>query len=108
MKQTPIGKRNRRITIQMFTTIIDDEGYQVEAWKDIATVWAYIKNLHGNEFFQAQAINSKASSKINIRYKKGLDTSMRVIYNEKPYNILYVDDIEEKHIEIELLCEVIS
>lgn len=108
MKRTPIGKRNRRITFQKLTTIIDEEGYQKEDWQDLITVWAYIKNLHGDEFFKAQAINSKDSVKINMRYIKGLDTSMRVIYNGKPYNILYVDDIEENHIEIELLCEVIS
>lgn len=108
MKQTAIGNRNRRITIQSCTLTTNDEGYQVEEWANVATVWASIKNLHGNEFFQAQAINSKATCKMNIRYIKDVNTGMRVVYGDKIYNILYVDDIEENHIEIELLCEVVS
>lgn len=105
--RTPLGKRNRRITIQSCRSITDSEGYQKEVWQDINRVWAYIKNLHGNEFFKAQAVNSKATCKMNIRYMQGLDTKMRISYGGKFYNILYIDDIEERHIEIELLCEVV-
>lgn len=103
-----IGKLNKRITIQQKVLITDDEGYQKEDWKDVATVWSKVENLHGREFFQAQAVNSKASCKFTIRYKKGLSTAMRILYDGKLYNILYVDDIQESHRFIEIMSEVIQ
>lgn len=101
-------KLNKRITIQEYTEYKTDEGMYIKEWKDKATVWASIKNLHGGEFFQAQAVNSKATCKMRIRYIKGLDTNMRIKYNEKSYNIVYLDDINERHEYIEVLCEVIE
>lgn len=106
------GKRNRRITIQVINsdepTITNDDGYQIDNWINFWTCWAFIKNVNGREFFQAQACNSSASCRMNIRYKKEISSKMRVIYNGKIFNILYVDDINEAHKEIELLCEVIE
>lgn len=97
---------NKRITIQEYTEYKNPEGIYIKEWKDKATVWASIKNLHGGEFFQAQAVNSKATCKMRIRYIMELDTSMRIKYNEKLYNIVYLDDINERHEYIEVLCEI--
>lgn len=101
------GQRNKRITIQVLTKEIVN-GKPIEKWVDKTKVWCSVKNLHGSEFFQAQAVNSKASIKFNIRYMKDLDANMRIVFNNKNYNILYVDNINEANIEIELMCEVIS
>ncbi|MHC1749469.1 MAG: phage head closure protein [Cellulosilyticaceae bacterium] len=103
-----IGKLNKRITIQRDSQIVNDEGYSVVEWKDITTIWASIKNLHGTEFFQAQQANSRATCKFTIRYIQELDTSMRIVYNGSNYNILYIDNIDEANRYLEILAEVIK
>lgn len=102
------GELNRRIKIQTLTSTVNVNGFAVENWTDLKTVWAKIQNLHGSEFFQAQQVNSKATCKFTIRYVKDLDTSMRIVYENKNYNILYVDDIRAEHTYIEMLAEVID
>lgn len=97
---------NKRIIIQKKSLTVNEEGYQVEAWVDVISLWAGIKNLHGSEFFQAQAVNSNVTCKMTIRYTKNIDTSMRIVYDNKYYNILYLDDINESHKFIEIMCEV--
>lgn len=103
-----IGKLNKRITIQELSKITDDEGYVKEEWFDYKTVWAYCKPHSANEYYKANAVNSKASIKFNIRYCRGLDTSMRIKYNNKFYDILSVENVDEANREMWLLGEVIE
>lgn len=110
VKQINAGKRNRRITIERrnpnkpYTK--DEEGRQIENYESYITTWAYVKNVNGKEFFQASRTNAEKTARFNIRYVgKPIDTSMRVIYEGNIYNILYIDDIEEAHMQIELMCE---
>lgn len=103
-----IGKLNKRITIQVFSKTTDDEGYIKEEWADYKTVWAHCKPHSANEYYKANAINSKASIKFNIRYCKGLDTSMRIKYKDKFYNILSIENVDESNIEMWILGEVIE
>lgn len=101
------GDLNRKIIIQKCVTHVDEEGYHKEVWEEVASPWAKIKNLHGSVFFNAQAVHSKASCTMTVRYRKELDTTMRILYNNKTYKILYVDDINEAHKYIEIMCEVV-
>lgn len=109
MKSTNLSSRlNKRITIQTLSTTTDSEGYRKETWSDYRTVWAYCKPHSANEYYKANAINSKASIKFNIRYFKGLDTSMRIKYKDKFYNILSIENVDEANIEMWILGEVIE
>lgn len=107
------GKLNKRVTIQVRTTRVDEYGFEVEIWEDLKTVWASIKNLYGNEFFQAQQAKSKATKKIAIRYIKELDPSLddratldyRVVYKNINYDITYIDNIREECKYLEIMLE---
>ena len=51
-----IGKLNKRITIQKREIFINENGFEVEGWKDYKIVWASIKNLNGKEFFPEETL----------------------------------------------------
>lgn len=102
------GDLRHKITIQTLTTSIGTNGFTTESWTNLKTVWAKAQGLFGREFFAAQQVNSKASCKFIIRYIANLDTSMRIAYEGKNYNILYIDDIKEEHKYIEMMAEVID
>ena len=72
----PIGDLRHRITIQKFTTVVNENGFEDEAWQDYKTVWASVSNLSGREYYQAAAVQAEKTVKLLIRYSQGLDTSM--------------------------------
>ena len=100
-----IGELRHRITFQKLTTTTNENGFEVEAWEDYKTVWAAVTNLHGREYFEAAAVQKENTVKFTIRYFKGLDTSMRILFQGRQYNIISIDNIKykNKYIEIKAL-----
>ena len=91
------GELRHRITFQKLTTSTNENGFQIEEWVDVKTVWAAVSNLHGREYFEAAAIQRENAVKFTIRYLKGLDASMQILFQGKPYNITSIDNIKYKN-----------
>jgi len=93
-----IGNLNKRITIQKLTTTTNENGLEEELWQDYKTVWAYINNLFGKEYWSAKALNSEKTIEFTIRYSKsleGLDTKKnRIKWKGKIYNITFIDNAQ--------------
>lgn len=104
-----IGKLRHRVTLQELVKTDDGYGGIVETWQDVATVWAAIKPLRGNERYTAQQVQSELSHKITIRYQAGIKPQMKLLYKGRTFEIESVIDIEERHQWLELLCsEVVA
>lgn len=99
------GELRHRITFQKLTTSTNENGFEVEEWLDIKTLWAKVSNLHGREYFEAAAIQMENTLKFTIRYLKDIDTSMRIIFKERHYDIKSIDNIryENKYMEIKAM-----
>lgn len=89
-----IGDLNKRITIQKLITITNKNGFEEETWQDYKTVWASADNLFGREYYAAQAVQAEKTVKFTIRYCKDLDTNMRILFDNKQYNIVFIDNIK--------------
>lgn len=100
-----IGDLRHRVTFQKLTTTISENGFEDETWQDYKTVWASISNLSGREYYQAAAVQAEKTVKFQIRYTEGLDTSMKILFKEKQYDIASIDNMkyENKFIEIKAL-----
>lgn len=94
-----------RITFQKNTIQINENGFEIETWSDYKTVWAKVTSLHGREYFAAAAVKAENTVKFIIRYTDGLDTTMRIVFKNKYYNITSIDNIkyENKYVEIKAL-----
>lgn len=99
------GELRHRITFQKFTTTVNENGFEEESWIDFKTVWASVSNLHGREYFEAAAVQKENTVKFTVRYIKDLDTSMKILFRNKEYNIIQIDNIkyENRFIEIKAL-----
>lgn len=97
-----ISALNKRITIQELKLSINENGFEVEEWIDFRTVWAGISNLNGREYFDAAAVQMENTVKITIRYIPGIDTSMRILFKNKYYNITSIDNIKYRNKFIEI------
>ena len=104
-----IGILRHRATIQQLVNIDDGAGGSIETWENVATVWAAIEPLRGNERYTAQQVQSTLTHKVTIRYREGIKPQMRLTYEGRIFDIESVIDIEERHRWLELLCsEVIQ
>ncbi|MBW5800065.1 phage head closure protein [Halomonas elongata] len=82
------GKLRHRITLQRY----EDQkqgpsGELIGRWIDVATVWASIEALSAREFIAAQSTQSEITVRITIRYRPGLDATMRAVHDGAIYNI---------------------
>ena len=83
-----IGRLRHRVEIQKQQHVQDQNtGEMVLSWVEFATVWAEVAPLSANRLIAAQASQSKITATITIRYREGMDASMRIIHRDKAYYI---------------------
>jgi SPP1 family predicted phage head-tail adaptor len=99
------GELRHRITLQKFTTTVNENGFEEESWIDFKILWASVSNLHGREYFEAAAVQKENTVKFIVRYIKDLDTSMKIMFKGKSYNIIQIDNIryENRFVEIKAM-----
>lgn len=98
------GDLTRRITIQSKTVTQDTDGAEIVVYSTLATVWAQVITNSGREFYAAQKINAETTAVFRIRYRTGIETTSRVQYGNRYFDILHINDVDERHEEITLLC----
>ena len=102
------GTLNSRVTIQQQSATQDALGQPVQTWTDVATVWANIKHTSGIESIKADALTSTVRASVQIRYKSGLVSGMRLSAGSVLYDIVAVLPDMEKREYTNLVCEVIQ
>lgn len=63
-----IGGFDKRITLQSRSSTLDDYGQQINAWADVATVWADIRPISGREKLRSMVVESTLTHTVAIRY----------------------------------------
>ncbi|EZP75007.1 phage head-tail adaptor [Parageobacillus genomosp. 1] len=106
-RRSKISDFRHRLHFQEKKTVKDDEGNSVTQWNTVFTVWGSVEGLRGREYLAAGALSSEATYRIRIRYRKGVRPSMRILYEERVFEIESVIDINEEHKEIEIMCKEI-
>lgn len=102
------GKYRHIVTIQKLVGNEDSYGEVIEDWEDIIKTRAGIFPLSGREFFQAEALNSEVTHKVQIRYLDGITTEMRINFNGRFLYIISAPiNWQEKNLELQLLCKEI-
>jgi SPP1 family predicted phage head-tail adaptor len=60
---------------------------QLFDWDDYITVWAAIKPISAREFMGRDQVLAEVSEKIIMRWRSGIDATMRILYRGDVYNI---------------------
>lgn len=74
-------------------------------WVLFKPMWASIANMRSYEKQSSDAAWPGSDSRIGIKYVSGVLPTMRVVYDDKIYSILGINDIGERHRDIELICQ---
>lgn len=110
MKRIKIGDLRHRLTIQKLEKVKDPvSGELKEEWTEFATVWGSVEDLAGREFFDAQQVNAEITTRVKIRYLKGIKATMRIIYDDRVLEIAAPPmDPDGRKRELHLLCKGVS
>lgn len=76
-------------------------------WVDLLpAVSASIEPLRGRELFAAQEHQADVDVRVRVRYREGIEPTMRVVHEGRVYDIRAVLDAELRHRELELLTKL--
>lgn len=99
------GKYNRKITLQRPITRLNDYGASLSDWQDFVTVHASIEPLQGREYFSGPFQLGENIIRVRIRYREGINRTMRVIDGNRTFEIYSVIDSQDAHRELQLMCK---
>lgn len=94
------GQFRTRIMVQKKLITHNSYNEQIESWKDSFDLWADVINTGGGEFYAAQKLNAMTTAVFRTRYVSSISTLDRIKYGNRIFEILFINDISEKHIEL--------
>lgn len=97
------GKLDKIITIQRFTSTVDDFGTPIEAWTDVATMRAQLIQTTTEEFMRSFGQSSETAAIFRIRYLNGIGTTDRVSFSGQLYDIKEVKELGRRE-GLDLRC----
>jgi len=82
------GQLRHRVSLQRHEQAQDaGTGILMAAWVDVAQVWAAIEPLSAREFVASQAVQSAVTARITIEFRDGVTAGMRVVHENRLYDI---------------------
>lgn len=97
------GKLDRSITIQRFSSTVDEYGTPVQAWTDVATVRAQIVQASTEEFIRGYGASEETIIIFRIRWMDGVELADRIRHEGKFFNLKEVKEIGRRK-GLELRC----
>ena len=86
------GKLDQRVTLQALSGGVDEIG----------------EPLAGREYIAAGAMVSAVETRIRLRYRPGVVSSMRVIHGDTVYGIEAVIHVKSARRELQLMCKAVA
>jgi len=107
-KPTNPGELRVEITLSSRETTQDAGGFFQDGTPTTITVMARWINSHGNEAWTAAAAGALEPATVLIRYQSSIDQTWTVTKGSKIYEIVSIDDIQERHEYMELKVKRIA
>lgn len=115
------GKRNmcsrlrHRLILQQEVLTPDDGGGFSRSWEDVAQLWAEIQPIagggsrldvsSGREIVAGEQVVGILSHRIMLRWRSGVTSAMRLVFEGRVFNIRYVAVAHEDKEMLELLVQ---
>lgn len=102
------GKYNRKIKIYSIKNEKDKEGFKTEIKELVLEPFAYVKTTRGFTLIQNDSNFEKAYTNFTIRFPKTrINRDMLIEFNGTMYSIEYLNNIDEKGIELEIQAKAV-
>ena len=104
----PIGRLRHRVTLQQPVDTDDGAGGTTRAWADVVTLWGRVEPLAAGERVVADRIEAAADHRVILRWRAGVDHTMRFVHGNRAFAIHGLTDLNERHRFLVCDCEEIS
>ena len=98
------ARLRHRVTIQSPVVAVNGYGERITTWSTVATVGAAVEPLRGREFFDAEQVQAEISHRVIMRYRTGMESTMRLLHLTRVLHIETIIDVDERHRELQLMC----
>lgn len=98
------GKLRHVVNIQADQGTQNDVGEHIPSWVTVVTTRASVEPLAGREFFDAQQRQAEITHRVRLRYRTGVEPTMRLLYRSRVLMIEAVIDVGERRRELHLMC----
>lgn len=103
------GDYNKKISIYQVVVSEDDAGFKNKTKSIILSTYAKVKTTRGFTLIANNTDFEKAYTNFTIRYpKKVITRNMLIEYKDKTYSIEYLNNVDEKNIELEIQAKVVE
>ena len=102
------GKYNRQINIYSVTTTKDSDGFPTVTRSLVASPWASVKTTKGMTLIRNGSDFEKAFTNFTMRFRTDINRDMEVDFNGKTYTIEYMNNVDERNVELELQCKEVT
>jgi SPP1 family predicted phage head-tail adaptor len=106
-KTMKIGNLRKQVAIQQEQQTSDNAGGYALAWITLATVWADINPVSGNKIYVSEHLEGHVTHRVMMRWRSDLaiTADMRLVYNNRAFNIRAVMNQDESNQYATLLVE---
>lgn len=92
-----IGKLNRIVTIQLPIVGVNDSNEDEETgWELFWRGWARVDEKSGGEYYRDDKLTAATVADFYIRYQVGIKENMRIVFNDRRYNIKSIIFVDRK------------
>lgn len=107
-----VGKLRHQVDLYAFTQTQDENtGVITEGYAPVATgIWASVEPLSTREYIASQATQAQATTRIVIRYREGVEATMRALHRGVFYDLAGppLPDKESGHEYLTLLAKQVT
>ena len=109
-KKNTTSMLRHRLTLQQEVRTDDGAGGYVRTWQNISDLWAEVgqisnRSIYGRERLFSGQLQSEITHKVTIRYRTLVSTDMRLIFENRVFNIRAISNMNEDNEILELLVE---
>jgi len=100
-----IGQLRHRLEIQEKKSVKDEWGNQVSEWFTVATAWAAIEPIRGEEYWAAGAQQGETIHRVTMRYVPCVTPKHLLLFGDRILEIESTLNLAERSRLVELLCK---
>lgn len=103
------GKYNKKINIYQITVVTDSAGFQSKQRTLVLSPYASVKTTRGMTLIANDTDFEKALTNFTIRFPiTPITRDMIVEFRGKTYTIQYLNNIDERNVELEMQCKEVT
>ena len=93
------GDYKQRIVIERRTAA------GLNTWSTVATVWAAIEPMSGNQFYQNLVATTEVTGRVRIRYRTDVKPDYRLKFGTRIFNIVGIVNPKEDNRELQIMYQ---